>query len=182
MMLHVGKKRMLRAVGLLAFLAALSLEFYRETPDAEEGVGGGGSNISSFIRGGSDSGGGGLATEMQLEASAVTERINAADYADRSEEQVKGDVTGDKADDNDAEANDTELDEAAIIAPLIEESVSTDRKNILISNSNEEDKELANPVEQIILLGERHSGTEIADHLAECFDIKVSVHPRVDFC
>ncbi len=38
------------------------------------------------------------------------------------------------------------------------------------------------PVEQIILLGERHSGTNwITDHLAECFDVKVSVWRRYLF-
>jgi len=35
-----------------------------------------------------------------------------------------------------------------------------------------------NPVEQIILLGERHSGADwIADRLTECFDIKVYILP-----
>ena len=38
------------------------------------------------------------------------------------------------------------------------------------------------PVKQIVLLGERHSGTNwITDHLTECFDIKVSVWPRFLF-
>ena len=34
------------------------------------------------------------------------------------------------------------------------------------------------PVEQIVLLGERHSGTNwITDHLTQCFDVKVSAWP-----
>ena len=38
------------------------------------------------------------------------------------------------------------------------------------------------PVKQIVLLGERHSGTNwITDHLTECFDIKVSVWSRLLF-
>jgi hypothetical protein len=38
------------------------------------------------------------------------------------------------------------------------------------------------PVKQIVLLGERHSGTNwITDHLTECFDIKVSFWSRLLF-
>ncbi|KAL3816214.1 hypothetical protein ACHAXA_001270, partial [Cyclostephanos tholiformis] len=46
---------------------------------------------------------------------------------------------------------------------------------VLISVGTMQPSESTNPVEQIILLAERHSGADlIADHLAECFDIKVS--------
>jgi hypothetical protein len=52
----------------------------------------------------------------------------------------------------------------------------TSEQPVLISVGGIHPSNSTTPVEQIILLGERHSGTElIADHLAKCFDIKVSV-------
>ena len=216
----VGMLRMLkvlRAVGLLALFSALVMEFHREAPIAKEGVGGGGGGgiASIIIRGGS--GGGGIATETLLRASAVTERNDAADYEEKSHEQTLGDVTGDKADDNDEEHstyNDEEVktDEhqqhASIVVPHSADESSQpvdfddcdgcdetkvmpnadtaidDNINILppepfkqpalISVGVAHPSKSTAPVEQIVLLGERHSGTElIADHLAKCFDVKV---------
>ncbi len=144
--------KVLRAVGLLALLSALVMEFHRGMPIANKGVcgggNGGGGNASVFIRGGS--GGGGIAAEMPLEASAsaVTERNDAADYEDKSHEQTQG--------------------------------LEPSKQPVLISVQAAHPSKSTTPVEQIVLLGERHSGTElIADHLAKCFDVKVSVHPPI---
>ena len=229
----VGMLRMLkvlRAVGLLALFSALVMEFHRGTPIANEGVGGGGNgsggNAIIFIRGGS--GGGGIAADMLLEASAsaVTERNDAADYEDKSQEQTQADVTGDKADDNYAEdstynAEEVKTDErqqhASIVVPhsaeessklvdvddcdgcdddkdlmpnahtAIDDNVTIPppepfKRPVLISVQAAHPSKSTTPVEQIVLLGERHSGTElIADHLAKCFDVKVSVRPRFLF-
>ena len=220
-------KRLLRAVCLLALLSALVMEFHRGTPIANEGVGGGGNggagNASIFIRGGGS--GGGIATGMLLKSSSVTERNDAADYEDKSQEQTLAEVTGDKADDNDAEDsayNDEEVktDEcqqhASIVVPHsadesskpfdVDDCDGCDEKNVmpnadtaiddnvtiplpepfkrpvLISVQAARPSKSTNPMEQIVLLGERHSGTElIADHLAKCFDVKVSVRPRFLF-
>ena len=52
-----------------------------------------------------------------------------------------------------------------------EEIISTSN-----NNNNENNKQYDKPVEKIVVLGERHSGTNwIEDYLRECFDVQVCV-------
>ena len=97
-----------------------------------------------------------------------------------------------------------EKDEEAIIIPPndndIEQQVNgtsaeqsinefTNETNKLNSSKEEEETTLitttssSSPVEKIILLGERHSGTNwITDHLTECFDIEVMIQYHIICC
>lgn len=57
-------------------------------------------------------------------------------------------------------------------AEVDEEIISTSNNN----SNNENNKQYDKPVEKIVVLGERHSGTNwIEDYLRECFDVQVCV-------
>lgn len=86
-------------------------------------------------------------------------------YVDWEVEKVIG---YSKRDDDDEDEND-------IVSSTkdVEGAKSTE---LTITDKSTSDNNIDKPVEKIILLGERHSGTNwITDHLEECFDIKVSV-------
>jgi hypothetical protein len=143
--------KVLRAVGLLALFSALVMEFHRGTPIANEGGGGGGTGgggNASVFIRGG-SGGGGIAAEMTLEASSSA-------VTER----------------NDAADYENKSHEQT-------QGLEPSKQPVLISVQAAHPSKSTTPVEQIVLLGERHSGTElIADHLAKCFEVKVSVRPR----
>ena len=89
-------------------------------------------------------------------------------------------------DDNEGSPNEYDNEVEQVNNTSGEESINefTNETNKLNNNNKEEEETTLTttttssspPVEKIILLGERHSGTNwITDHLEECFDIKVSV-------
>ncbi len=204
------KKRPLRAVGLLILFSAFVMEFFQQRDPLITDVGivdGRGDNVSVFIRGGS--GGEGFAAEM-VPGAALAESGDDADYQELSDEQRSGvlaagvvvtriDVDEQSKGDafphstnNDEEGKTAEQNELAssiVIPPLSENSTIDDvavqkaepsEQSVPISTGVVQPSKSTNPVEQIILLGERHSGADlVADHLAECFDIKVNGFPHL---
>ena len=87
-------------------------------------------------------------------------------------------------DDNEGSPNEYDNEVEQVNNTSGEESINefTNETNKLNNNKEEEEETTitttttssSSPVEKIILLGERHSGTNwITDHLTECFDIEV---------
>ena len=96
-------------------------------------------------------------------------------------------------DDNEGSPNEYDNEVEQVNNTSGEESINefTNETNKLNNNKEEEETTLLTttssssspPVEKIILLGERHSGTNwITDHLTECFDIEVMIQYHIICC
>ncbi len=203
----------LRALVLLILLSTLAMQFLqqRDPPITDAGiVDGRGDNVSVFIRGGS--GGEGFVAEM-VPRVTLAKSSGVADHQELSDEQRSGELAAgvvatridvDEQSKGDVFphstniveegkiSEDTRLDRNNVTANLSEnatidvaavQKADPSEQHVPTSAGTAQLSKSTNPVEQIILLGERHSGTDlVADHLAECFDIKVNDFRRLNRC